>query len=607
MEHTSIERKDAGESFYEKLQKDSVSLLQKLSGDVWTDYNLHDPGVTILEQLNYALWELDYRMRFNLQDYLTPPNEQFDPSKSLLFSPVDVFAVSPVTPTDYRLLIVSSVDDVADVKVLVNRETCTYDFVVDVFSDTSDQRKQLIIDDIVKLFHQHRNLCENLGNVTFSSQIILDFHADVEIALDSNPEQMLAQIYYSAQSFLNSGVTFVSLRSQKEEGHTYDEMFDGPEQKKMLIEQDTLSEQGDVLSISDLYNRLSKVEGVSSVISLYFQKGNLRFVNKLRLPDLYHSYSIVAFGAGDLHVRLLRNGKTVDVSTQEVKRLIQNYRYTEQTSSDSSSVDNIKWNFPEGNNPGIFAHEPVGNGMPDCYGVNERGIAPSYTSTERDLQIAQLKTYMSWFDSIFESGLLELNTIGDRMNGKVDFNESWADMLDGIYGEHSSLSHLDRHCMEKKNARLDFLQNVSSYAKNRGMGMNLLDSSPGSVSGLEFYLKQLIGIKEDCFNFFLIEHPLFYYGASTEIPEEEKMTVSALFFVEERLQNDTQFCDFCSLMLKKRIPAHITLAHVCWWPISNLESFQTDYNFWKYILSTQKKLGGAQLAGKMKKWISSVE
>ncbi|MEI3154042.1 MAG: hypothetical protein V8S95_02245 [Odoribacter sp.] len=40
---------------YVALQKDTIDRLQRLSGKVWTDFNAHDPGITILDVLNYAL------------------------------------------------------------------------------------------------------------------------------------------------------------------------------------------------------------------------------------------------------------------------------------------------------------------------------------------------------------------------------------------------------------------------------------------------------------------------------------------------------------------------------------------------------------------------
>ncbi len=38
---------------FSSLRQEGIALVQALSGGTWTDYNLHDPGVTILEALCY--------------------------------------------------------------------------------------------------------------------------------------------------------------------------------------------------------------------------------------------------------------------------------------------------------------------------------------------------------------------------------------------------------------------------------------------------------------------------------------------------------------------------------------------------------------------------
>ena len=45
------------------LREMGIEEIQKLSGKIWTDFNLHDPGVTILEQLCYALTDLGVQGR----------------------------------------------------------------------------------------------------------------------------------------------------------------------------------------------------------------------------------------------------------------------------------------------------------------------------------------------------------------------------------------------------------------------------------------------------------------------------------------------------------------------------------------------------------------
>ena len=113
----SITLKKQEEELYNILQENALKIVQQLSGQIWTDYNEHDPGVTILDLLNYVLWELDYQLSFNLEDYLTTITGRFNPDAHGLFRSSQVFSVSPVTIDDYRRLIFEEFDDIEDVQI----------------------------------------------------------------------------------------------------------------------------------------------------------------------------------------------------------------------------------------------------------------------------------------------------------------------------------------------------------------------------------------------------------------------------------------------------------------------------------------------------------
>ena len=66
-----ITRPPEGEELYTELQRQTLTELQRLSGEVWTDYNSGDPGVTIADAANYALTEIDYKLNFAPEDYLS--------------------------------------------------------------------------------------------------------------------------------------------------------------------------------------------------------------------------------------------------------------------------------------------------------------------------------------------------------------------------------------------------------------------------------------------------------------------------------------------------------------------------------------------------------
>jgi hypothetical protein len=85
------------------LRELGLSYIQQLSGDVWTDYNSHDPGVTILEQLCYSLTDIAFRTSLPIEDLLVTENEDhLDHEKNAFFSPASIFSTHPVTLADTK-------------------------------------------------------------------------------------------------------------------------------------------------------------------------------------------------------------------------------------------------------------------------------------------------------------------------------------------------------------------------------------------------------------------------------------------------------------------------------------------------------------------------
>lgn len=86
---------------YHFLREEGINYLQKLGSRLWTDYNIHDPGVTILEMLCYAITDLGYRTSYDISDLLalTEGSEYFHTAREIL-------TVNPTTVNDYRKLII---------------------------------------------------------------------------------------------------------------------------------------------------------------------------------------------------------------------------------------------------------------------------------------------------------------------------------------------------------------------------------------------------------------------------------------------------------------------------------------------------------------------
>jgi hypothetical protein len=88
---------------YAGLRELGMERIRALSGKLWTDHNTHDPGVTILEALAYAITDLGYRTGFTTADLLTRPDGLIGPaSETGLFPAHEALTCSPITIADHR-------------------------------------------------------------------------------------------------------------------------------------------------------------------------------------------------------------------------------------------------------------------------------------------------------------------------------------------------------------------------------------------------------------------------------------------------------------------------------------------------------------------------
>lgn len=86
---------------YELLRAEGIRHLEELASHIWTDFNAHDPGITILEVLCYAITDLGYRANLPIADLLASPN-----ADKSFFAPLDMLSNRAFTANDYRKLFI---------------------------------------------------------------------------------------------------------------------------------------------------------------------------------------------------------------------------------------------------------------------------------------------------------------------------------------------------------------------------------------------------------------------------------------------------------------------------------------------------------------------
>jgi len=92
---------------FDKLREMGLKRIQTLSSGIWTDYNTHDPGITTLEALCYAITDLGYRLTFDMQDLLAnnPNASDADVDFKNFFTARQILHNAPVTIKDFRKLL----------------------------------------------------------------------------------------------------------------------------------------------------------------------------------------------------------------------------------------------------------------------------------------------------------------------------------------------------------------------------------------------------------------------------------------------------------------------------------------------------------------------
>jgi hypothetical protein len=92
---------------YALLREKGMQYIQELGSRFWTDYNIHDPGITQLELLSYAITDLGYRNSLDIKDILACPlNETPDPNQQAFYTAREILTTSPWTNRDYRKLLI---------------------------------------------------------------------------------------------------------------------------------------------------------------------------------------------------------------------------------------------------------------------------------------------------------------------------------------------------------------------------------------------------------------------------------------------------------------------------------------------------------------------
>ncbi|WP_020589083.1 hypothetical protein [Desulfobacter curvatus] len=549
---------------FDRLREMGIEEIQKLSGKIWTDFNLHDPGVTILEQLCYALTDLAYRVDHDVADILTRENGSIDFENLGLCLPEQIYPCRPVTINDYRKLILDA-DPGIDAVWIEPETDGTEQYRIrikpGVFANGDQNFNKKVVETVTRVYHEHRNLCENLSAISVVDTQKVTMSATVDIRADVSPEAVLARIYFEACRQISPWPEFKTFKVLEQAGVPLAQMLEGPLLTHGFLDERDFKDRDRTVMKEELGAVLLSVDGVKQIRDLTFSAPDRSSFSRF---DYRHVLGLPE-SSRDIQVTLRRDKTEFSVSffefTYELERLFGTH--TQVRTRCKRIASNLP--PPQGRYRDIIRYYSIQNHFPNVYGINSFGV-PSSESAERKSDARNLKAYLLLFEQVMADflntlhhlpDLLSLDTgmdpgawykplredvipnghrlysddpgideaFGAAVRSQVDFDDMKNrvfDILLALYGESLTQPNVTDEQQRIKN-KAGFLKQIPKISRDRGGAADILAPLGGNnISGLEHKARILANLAPGV-KLYLVEHILLLprdRKAKADLPQD---------------------------------------------------------------------------------------
>ncbi len=500
---------------YSFLRKAGLEYIEQISGNLWTDYNEHDPGITILEMLCYAITDLGSRIEMPIENLLSPQDGTAQTIEEQFFKASDILTSKPVNGADYRKLFIDiegvkncwlkkyvkkvyvdckhdklsyNPDDFASVNENMKRDfelQGLYSVIVDCDDENiSDADFNKLKKAITKKYQANRNLCEDLADISKVETHPISVCANIDVEPFADEELIHAKIIRAIDNYFSPNIHFYSLKQMFEKGYTSDEIFEGPVLENGFIdpaelEATTLRTE---VRLSDIMHIIMEIEGVKFIKEIS--------ITDCKNPDDDADEWLICIEEGKKPVRCKDSAYSyfkgvlpLNINKKKVQKYLDEMEAAEKEEQKLAKVDKeIK--VPSGAYLNTNETTTIQNDFPDTYGITQVGIVTKET-TERKSQAKQLKAYLLFFDQVLASYFAHLGKVKDLLSvdnqlKKTYFTQVVEDIrgINEIFPDYSNktpeeltkklLSGLDDN-VSRKNILLDhliarFAERFSDYA-----------------------------------------------------------------------------------------------------------------------------------------------
>jgi len=451
---------------YARLREEGLRYIEQFGSAFWTDFNIHDPGITLLELLCYAITDLGYRTSMPMEDLLSSEADNAANFKKQFFTCKEILPTHPVSELDLRKLLID-IDGVKNAWLFKSSTTLWFDkqeqhiigiapnhkhytsfqvnglydikieldevvTAINCETETNPTPEELearkaaqnaIIEKVRSKFHTSRNLCEDLVSVTVVEEQKIRFCMDVEVEPTTDAKEVHAVILYEIGKYLAPDINQYNLHemteARKSDGSFYsmDEIFSGP-----VLDHGFMKDH-EVLNASlrthiyasDIISLLMDIPGVVSVKNFLMnycddQDGG-RHQWCLKISDAKKPVLCACKSA----INFYKDVVPVNAPRQEAINKWMERLSEERLAKKKKRYGN--YNFYGGQWRNTSAYTSISQNLPLVYGTGDDGI-PASAGVINQIKALQLKGYLLFFDQALTNYLAHLSNLKNLLQVK---------------------------------------------------------------------------------------------------------------------------------------------------------------------------------------------
>ncbi len=454
---------------YEFLRTEGFKYIEQLGSDLWTDYNTHDPGITILEILCYAITDLGNRTSYPIENLLATEEDNLENMHAQFLSAAKIMPSSPITENDYRKLFIDIPEvknawlskakvnylvDCKDSKIVRKLENENhqskeieinglYDIRLELDENLTKSQIERVKKQVRSIYHQNRNLSEDLENISIVPQQPIMICADMDLANNADIETVYAQILFDLEQYLTPNIKRYSVNDLLKKGKSPEEIFEGTLLKNGFID-DVVLENSTLRSnvfVSDVMRVIMNVEGVLAIRKIFLnysipadrpskeeiEKQGYKWCLKIKeghQPVLDLTKSINNHNSNNTFTEenppksifnfFKENIPFIPLKEERDEILLKLHKAEDEQLIQVSKTE-LDLPMPLGKYRNVENYTSIQNDFPQTYGIGQAGL-PSQATEERKNKAKQLKGYLLFFDQILANYFSQLANIPNLLS-----------------------------------------------------------------------------------------------------------------------------------------------------------------------------------------------